>query len=316
MEGVPAGAQCRFSEAAAEEARGYVARLAASAAGRIDGLAVDAAAVPTFADEVRASAARMHTGPRWLVYAPVPGLRRLKEQGVLAWTIGNILGDPIRQNEQGWRIAEVYNRASGRIEDGARYHQTRQGAYIHNDQTRPYTPDRTADDPGLFDYLVFSCGAAACLGGETILVDAFAVHAELRRFPEALAVLQTPFWFENRGETGGLFQMPILSFTESGEPEFRYFKAYIEGAHGKAGEPLTAPQAAALDVLETILEQSRVQCRLRLQSGETLVTVDSQVMHSRTQFVDRAPPRPVDVETETLDSVNRFFFRIWSRRRA
>lgn len=151
----------------------------------------------------------------------------------LVWTFGSLLGVPMVQNHLGHKVIEVYDRGGKSIEEGARYHQTRQGAYVHNDGV---------SDPLPIDYLILACGQKALLGGESILIDASAVYAELMAFPEVLEALKCDFFFENRGmsEDEKLFKAPILSFSSEGIPLIRYFRVYIESAHLKAGVPLTA----------------------------------------------------------------------------
>ncbi|WP_256581834.1 TauD/TfdA family dioxygenase [Pseudomonas sp. S09G 359] len=103
----------------------------------------------------------------------------------LVWTFGSLLGVPMVQNHLGHKVIEVYDRGGKSIEDGARYHQTRQGAYVHNDGV---------SDPLPIDYLILACGQKALLGGESILIDASAVYAELMAFPEILEELKCDFF--------------------------------------------------------------------------------------------------------------------------
>lgn len=84
----------------------------------------------------------------------------------LIWTFCSLLGVPMMQNHLGHKVIEVYDRGGKSIEEGARYHQTRQGAYVHNDGV---------SDPLPIDYLILACGQKALLGGESILIDASAV---------------------------------------------------------------------------------------------------------------------------------------------
>ena len=181
----------------------------------------------------------------------------------LIWTFGSLLGVPMVQNHLGHKVIEVYDRGGKSIEDGARYHQTRQGAYVHNDGV---------SDPMPIDYLILACGQKALLGGESILIDASAVYAELMAFPEILEELKCDFFFENRGmsDEEQLFKAPILSFSDEGIPMVRYFRVYIESAHLKAGVPLTMAQSQALDFLDTVLDQSSVQHRVLLEPGQVL----------------------------------------------
>ncbi|MCF5047159.1 hypothetical protein GIW77_13275 [Pseudomonas simiae] len=225
----------------------------------------------------------------------------------LIWTFGSLLGVPMVQNHLGHKVIEVYDRGGKSIEDGARYHQTRQGAYVHNDGV---------SDPLPIDYLILACGQKALLGGESILFAASAVYAELMAFPEILEELKCDFFFENRGmsDEEQLFKAPILSFSDEGIPLVRYFRVYIESAHLKAGVPLTMAQSQALDFLDTVLDQSSVQHRVLLEPGQVLISADNKFLHTRTHFIDMNIPRCVIDDGESLNDLNRYMLRIWLRK--
>jgi alpha-ketoglutarate-dependent taurine dioxygenase len=225
----------------------------------------------------------------------------------LIWTFGSLLGVPMVQNHLDHKVIEVYDRGGKSIEEGARYHQTRQGAYVHNDGV---------SDPLPIDYLILACGQKALLGGESILIDASAAYAELMAFPEILEELKCDFFFENRGmsEDEELFKAPILSFSEEGIPLIRYFRVYIESAHLKAGVPLTCAQTEALNFLDTVLDQSTVQHRVLLESGQLLISADNKFLHTRTHFIDKNAPCAEINDAERLSDLNRYMLRMWLRK--
>ncbi|MEU1797777.1 MULTISPECIES: TauD/TfdA family dioxygenase [Streptomyces] len=306
---VPAETFHAFSEAAQREVAAYVTELARRfPEGRIDAIEVDLDAVPLFAAEVDASRHVIDDTAHFIVYDRVEGVDSLRGQALYAWLLGTALGRPMIQNTDGWRLIEVYDRGIRKtIEDGARYHQTKQGSYMHNDAVNDVDP---------IDYLLLSCGQSAYIGGESILVDAKPVHDVLERHPDVLAVLTQDFWFEKRGmalsrETG-FFRSPIIRYTPEGEPLVRYFRTYIEVAHEKVGEPITEEQRAALDFFDAVLDQSSVQYRVRLEQGQTLVSADDRFLHTRTAFYDRFAPREIDMNDDRTEDVNRYMFRMWS----
>ncbi|WP_019075321.1 TauD/TfdA family dioxygenase [Streptomyces hokutonensis] len=306
---VPAEAFHTFSEQAQSELADYVAALDRQHPGdRVDAIEVDLTAVPRFAAEVDGSRDVIDSRAHFIVYDRVAGVRSLRRQALYAWVLGTALGRPMVQNTDGWRLIEVYDRGVRRtIEDGARYHQTKQGSYMHNDAVNDVDP---------IDYLLLSCGQSAYIGGESILVDAKPVHDVLAGHPDVLKILTQDFWFEKRGmslsaETG-FFRSPIIRYTADGEPLVRYFRTYIEVAHEKKGEPITDEQRAALDFFDAVLDQSSVQYRIRLERGQTLVSADDRFLHTRTAFYDRFAPRGIDLDTDSPDQVNRYMFRMWS----
>ncbi len=225
----------------------------------------------------------------------------------LVWVFGSLLGVPMVQNHLGHKVIEVYDRGGKSIEEGARYHQTRQGAYVHNDGV---------SDPLPIDYLILACGQKALVGGESILIDASAVYAQLMAFPEILEVLKCDFFFENRGvaDEEQLFKAPILSFSCEGIPLVRYFRVYIESAHLKAGVPLTSSQVQSLDFLDAVLDQSSVQHRVLMEPGQVLISADNKFLHTRTHFIDKNAPYSEVNDTERLSDLNRYMLRMWLRK--
>ncbi|WP_030990672.1 TauD/TfdA family dioxygenase [Streptomyces sp. NRRL WC-3744] len=306
---VPAEAFHTFSEQAQSELAAYVAELDRQhPQGRVDAVEVDLSAVPLFTAEVDGTRDVIDSRVHFIVYDRVAGVRSLRQQALYAWVLGTALGRPMVQNTDGWRLIEVYDRGVRKtIEDGARYHQTKQGSYMHNDAVNDVDP---------IDYLLLSCGQSAYIGGESILVDAKPVHDVLAEHPDVLKILTQDFWFEKRGmsltaETG-FFRSPIIRYTAEGEPLVRYFRTYIEVAHEKKGEPITDEQRAALDFFDAVLDQSSVQYRIRLERGQTLVSADDRFLHTRTAFYDRFAPREIDLGNDSPDQVNRYMFRMWS----
>lgn len=200
----------------------------------------------------------------------------------LAKALASSLGSLMIQNEAGDTVVEVYDRRAGRIEDGARYHQTRQGGDIHTD---------SVNRPEPMKYLILACAAPAIVGGESIIVTSQKVFSVLRSHPEVLDCLSNEFWFEGRGMNAerGLFKLPVFEVAD-GRPRFRYLRSYIESAHKRTGEPLLDEQVRAFDILDCVLEMSEFQLRFTLQSGQILIADDTLTFHGRTPFVDGPVP--------------------------
>ncbi|MGW5400102.1 TauD/TfdA family dioxygenase [Streptomyces sp. NPDC003952] len=305
----PAEAFHSFSDSACVEICSYVAELDRShPQGRVDDIDVDLSRCPNLWAEVEATRGVIDNTAHFIIYDRVAGIESLRGQAIYAWLLGTALGTPMIQNTDGWRMVEVYDRGSRRtIEAGARYHQTKQGAYMHND---------AVNDVDSIDYLLLSCAQPAYIGGESILVDADSAHQILLQHPEVLEVLMEEFWFEKRGmsNTVDFFASPIIRYSHDGKALVRYFRTYIEGAHEKIGKPLTGRQVAALDFFDAVLDQSSVQTRVLLGRGQTLVSADDRFLHTRTAFVDRHAPREIDMVTDRPDEVNRYMLRMWSRK--
>jgi hypothetical protein len=248
--------------------------------------------------------ARVERDQRFVVVQPVPALD-VRGRRVFAWVVAALLGEPVPQNADGEPLMPVYARPGvGRIADGARYHQTREGGASHTDNVSL---------PQLFDYLVFSCVRPAAVGGDSVLISAFALHDALVAVPDVLAILRRPFWWEYRGISPDLFQAPIITYADNGEPRFRYLRRYLESAHTRAGAPLTADQVWALDTFDAILDTPALRFHLAMTGGEVLIAYDSQVLHARTTFSDRCPGAPADAAS-ALHGPWRFFDRVWVTR--
>jgi hypothetical protein len=297
----------RISHELSEQTRDDIVAFIRSIPGStpVPAVTLDPCALPRLRREIETCRSRVEHDERMALLGAVPGLD-FHERRLFAWIVANMLGDPVAQNSEGDRIAVVYARpGTARIADGARYHQTREGGAAHNDNVSLPEP---------WEYLVFSCIRPAWIGGETILISAFSIHEALRAAPQALEVLRGPFWWEYRGISDGLFQAPIITYSDAGEPRFRYLRRYLESAHVRAGEPLTSEQRWALDTLDAITDQWHLQFRTTMREGEILMTYDSQVLHARTSFCDPVADAPLDASAAAAGPY-RFFDRVWATRR-
>ena len=293
---------CRVSDHACDEVLRYWREFSSQPPG--SDFRVQREAMPHLCEEVERWRRRLEHRERMVLVEPVPGLD-FHQRRAFGWLVAKLLGEPLVQNDKGDRVVSVWARPGGkRVIDGARYHQTREGGGPHTDNVSL---------PETWDYLVFSCIRPALIGGESILLSGFSVHRELLAFPEALEILRQPFWWEYRGIAEKLFQAPVITYNGAGEPLFRHLRKYLESAHQRAGAPLTDEQVWALDVLEALLELSRLEYRVRLEQGEILITYDSQVLHARTYFCDPSPHPPADAEEAAVGTC-RFFDRVWVRR--
>jgi alpha-ketoglutarate-dependent taurine dioxygenase len=94
-------------------------------------------------------------------------------------------------------------------------------------------------------------------------------------------------------------------FTESGRMCVTYLRRYIEIGHARAGVPrLTAPQRAALDAFDAVLDDPTVGLEDTLREGEMAIIDNRHVLHGRTSFVDNEDP-----------ARRRLLYRMWLRRR-
>ena len=293
----------RFSDAASREfcafARGIDARV------DLENIAPHAEVLQEFAADVERCREHLDSGAGIAIIDPISGLSPRQKQ-ILSWTVSRMLGTPLVQSSEGNRLVHVFDRdRTKRMEDGARYHQTRQGGSIHTDNVN-------APDP--WEYLVFACVEPALVGGESIVVNGYGVHRYLSdHVPDALRILEQPFVWEYRGISDDVYRAPIVTYGGNGDPYFRYLRPYLESAHRKVDQPLTDDQMWALDVLDSVLDVSDLQLRIRMKAGEILITFDSQMFHGRTTFADHANATDMNASTNRSTPLRRTFERTWVR---
>jgi alpha-ketoglutarate-dependent taurine dioxygenase len=144
------------------------------------------------------------------------------------------------------------------------------------------------------DHVGLLCLRGARRGGLTQLVSGRSVCRGLAETcPEALAELGRPFHFDRRGGTrpgeAPTARFPVVQ-RRGDEVVFRYLRCWIEAGHKKAGEPLKAAQAAALDALDGWLARPGLRAELALRPGEVLLVNNRWLLHNRTAFEDDPEP--------------------------
>jgi alpha-ketoglutarate-dependent taurine dioxygenase len=277
-----------------------------------DAKVLDAEDCPTFRKEVEDVRLELENGKRIVIVKPFVDLHNkytIQEQRTISWLLGNVLGEPLVQNEAGEKVICVYDRdRTNSMTKGARYHQTREGGSIHTDNVNV---------PWHWQYLVLTCISPAMSGGENILVNANTVHKILKeKHPDVLAILEKNFIWEQRGVGDNIYEAPIITYNKKGEPLFRHLRPYMESAHKKANIELTAEQMYAIDTLDSIIEHSDNQYRHTFKSGEILLTYDSQVLHGRTCFSDSFNAVTIyDWKKDHNRPLKRTMDRLWAKKR-
>jgi alpha-ketoglutarate-dependent taurine dioxygenase len=154
-------------------------------------------------------------------------------------------------------------------------------------------------------------------GGENILLNGLRVHKILKeKFPDVLAILEKNFIWEQRGVADATYEAPIIAYNSKNEPMFRHLRPYMESAHLKTNNPLTAEQLYAIDTLDSILEHSDNQYRYTFSSGEILISNDSQTLHGRTCFSDAFNAINIlEWKKDHHHPLKRTFDRIWIKKR-
>lgn len=301
-----ARAMVHFSEPAVVEWRRFLAENAAVA--RVDEVHVDGGRLPTITAQLEALRPEVEHGSRLVFLQPIDGLSARQVQ-LQIWAVGCLLGEPMVQNNAGDRLIHVWDRDPGQsMRDGARYHQTHDDGDVHTDNVNLLEH---------WDYLVLGCVASAAIGGASIIVNGLALYDHLlARSPEAVAILKRDFWWECRGfQDDKLYRAPVLTLDGEGEPHYRHLRTYLESAHKKAGEPLTAEQVWALNVLDAALGLPELRLYYEMRPGEIMLAKDSQILHARTRFADAPDAISIDQWKGDGDGrLRRTFERGWIRK--
>jgi alpha-ketoglutarate-dependent taurine dioxygenase len=275
----------------------------------IDEIKVDFSKIPLLVNEINNARKEVDDGQKIIVLDSTFHSRPIETES-FHWIVSNILGETIVQNEEGRHLVHIYDRdPKKRIKDGARYHQTHESGAIHTDNV---------NIPENYQYLLVGCAKPAKVGGENIIVSGRAVYDYLNKHaPKELEILKNNFVFEFRGISRELYNAPIITFSERGEPLYRHLRTYMESAHMRADKPLTDDQIRALDTLDATLSMSQFQIVYRLKTGQVLIANDSQILHDRRCFVDGEDYATLDElknNSNEARPLKRTLLRTWVRK--
>ena len=209
-------------------------------------------------------------------------IEQLSQREAIAayWLIGQALGVPIAQNVQGTLLYDVRDTGQD-VAAGARFSVTNYESSYHTDNS-------FGDE--ILDYVGLLCLKTAKSGGISQNVSGYAAHNTLlREFPDILETLYQPLHVDRRGgfregESPTVLR-PVVKL-ERGELVVRYLRYWIEAGHEKAGQPLTAEQRRALDVLDAVLARPELRVEFALRPGQMYFINNRWILHNRTAFTD------------------------------
>lgn len=178
-----------------------------------------------------------------------------------------------------------------------RYSDSRNGGSYHTDGVGMPGP--------VPDTLALLCVRQAPEGGELVFLESSAVlGAALARMPSLIEVLGVPFHFDQRraDEPRATVVRHVVD-ASLGLPRLVYLRDYIESAHAMEGLPkLTAVQTAAMDVLDSVMDDEALHIEGRLEPGEIALSDNHRFLHGRHAFGE-----PADGEQ------SRLMLRYWIR---
>jgi hypothetical protein len=194
--------------------------------------------------------------------------------------IGAKLGNLRMQNADGHLLGHVRDLGRSSDDPNTRIYQTRERQTHHTD---------SCDVVGLM------CLRTAKSGGLSSLVSSTTIFNEMRRRrPDLLRVLMEPIETDRRGEVpeGGkpYFSIPVFNYHE-GLVSAIYQRQYIESARRFEGvPPLTPLQIEALDLLDELANDPKLNLMMELQPGDIQLVHNHTILHDRTAFEDHPEP--------------------------
>jgi hypothetical protein len=194
--------------------------------------------------------------------------------------IGAKLGNLRMQNADGHLLGHVRDLGRSSDDPNTRIYQTRERQMHHTD---------SCDVVGLM------CLRTAKSGGLSSLVSSTTIFNEMRRRrPDLLRVLMEPIETDRRGEVpeGGkpYFSIPVFNYHE-GLVSAIYQRQYIESARRFEGvPPLTPLQIEALDLLDELANDPKLNLMMELQPGDIQLVHNHTILHDRTAFEDHPEP--------------------------
>ncbi|MCP5152981.1 MAG: TauD/TfdA family dioxygenase [Ectothiorhodospiraceae bacterium] len=213
-----------------------------------------------------------------------------RQRAIAYWGIGLHFGRAVSQNAMGHLLGHVIDLGRSNDDYTARTYQTNARQFFHAD---------SCDIVGLL------CVRRARSGGASAIVSSVTVYNEmLARSPELTAELFQPMFFDRRGEvpegSDPWYEMPVFNW-HAGNLSTHYVRRYITSIRRLPQvPPLTEAQVAALDLLDTVVEEPHVQLRMELEPGDMQFLHNPQILHDRTAFEDFDDP-----------ALRRHLLRLW-----
>ncbi len=206
------------------------------------------------------------------------------EAQMVYWVIGQLLGVPFAQDVKGTLLYDVRDTGQDPTK-GARFSVSNVESSFHM--------DHCFGDP-IPDILGLLSLQGAKSGGRSQFLSAYTLHNELlTRYPQEVATLYEPFYFDRRGQfkegEKPVFEAPIFRWDAQGL-HIRYLYYYIQVGQERMEESFSPAQARALEAVEDTLRRQDLHVELLLEPGQMLFTSNHWLLHNRTSFEDFPEP--------------------------
>jgi Taurine catabolism dioxygenase TauD, TfdA family len=237
--------------------------------------------LPTLRPRLQRLLQEVLNGRGFVLIKALPVERWTRREAAIAFlVIGVHLGHLRMQNADGHLLGHVKDLGRSSNDPHARIYQTRERQTHHTD---------SCDVVGLL------CLRAAKSGGLSNLVSSTTIFNEMRRRrPDLLRVLLAPIETDRRGEvpegSKPYFAIPVFNWHE-GLLSAIYQRQYIESARRFPGvAPLTPLQIQALDLLDDLANNPKLNLMMELQPGDIQFVHNHTILHDRTAFEDFPEP--------------------------
>jgi len=207
------------------------------------------------------------------------------EATAIYWLLSSMISRPVAQKLDGTLIYDVLDTGQEALPgSGVRPDKTNIEIRFHNDNAYNDTPP---------DYVGLLCLRKAMSGGHSRVISFHTAHnALLVRFPEMLARLYEPFWFDRQREfhsgENPIFAAPV--FEGGAEIKARFSVHQINSGYALRGEPIDAAGATAVSTMLEIFEDDALSIDFDLEPGQMQFVDNRALGHSRTAFVDYSEP--------------------------
>ena len=221
------------------------------------------------------------------------------EATAVYWLLSSMIARPVAQKLDGTLIYDVLDTGAEALPgSGVRPDKTNIEIRFHNDNAYNDTPP---------DYVGLLCLRGAMSGGHSRVISFHSAFNEMRfRFPDRLARLYEPFWFDRQREfrpgERPIFAAPV--FEGGADLKARFSVHQINSGYALRGEPVDEAGEAALSAMLDIFEDEALSVDFDLEPGQMQFVDNRALGHSRTAFVDYPEP-----------AQKRHLVRLWLRDR-
>jgi hypothetical protein len=237
--------------------------------------------LPRLAPKLQALRRELLDGRGFALLRGLPVQRWSQAEAAYAFVgLGAHLGNARSQNAAGHLLGHVRDVGLSSDDPNVRIYQTKDRQTFHTDSC---------------DVVALLCLRRSRSGGESLLVSSTTIYNEmLRRRPDLAAVLFEPIATDRRGEVRQgqkpYFEIPVFSW-HAGKLTAIYHRPYIESAQRFEEAPrLTDLQREALDLFDTLAEDSALNMSMDFQPGDMQFVHNHVLLHDRNGFEDWPDP--------------------------